>query len=153
MYVWQNARQEGRKHAVLSWWRIYIFYTRDISWNMFSLMMQSPTYVNIYYAECANGAQEKWEILVFKLGVRETILHCVFKTTWEVTACLLFSWLRNTSGITVFFKYKNLREEKSGFFWKSYVSLGNKNLIFFLCVITEQIPEVFQKGTLASNIS
>lgn len=35
---------------------------------------------------------EKNEILVFKLGVRE---FCgVFKTAWEVTMYLLFSWFQ-----------------------------------------------------------
>lgn len=68
-------------------------------------MMQSPTYVHIYYAGSANGAQEKWEILVFKLGVRERILSCVFKTAWEVTIYLYFlNQLNNKRNKTIFFK-------------------------------------------------
>jgi len=45
---------------------------------MVSLMMQSLTYVNIYYAGCANRAQEN-RFWYANKGV-DRIMWCVFKT-------------------------------------------------------------------------
>lgn len=145
-------KAEGRKQAVEFWWRLYIFYTGDISWSMLSLMMQSPAYVNIYYAGCVNGAQEKWEILVFKLQLREGSLQHLFKTAWEVTAYLLFRWFK---------KYKcnkNIKEKKMSevLFWKRWVSVERKK-ISFTCRHSQSTQQKYSgrehsHGTFSQNL-